>query len=70
MYQLQGVMPNVIFNYYTVWCQKYQMLQLTVTQFDAQNAECSRNMTAVMQTQFKLRSSAYHSGHQILAPKN
>jgi len=63
-------MPNVIFNYYTAWCQKYQTLHITVAQCDAQNPECFINMTAVMQNRFKLQSAAYHSGHQILAPED
>ena len=63
-------MPNVTFNYYTVWCQKYQTLHITVAQGDAQNAECYRHMTPVMQTQFKLWSATYQSGHQILAPED
>lgn len=63
-------MPNVTFNYYTVWCQKYQMLHITAAHCDAQNAECSRNMTAVMQTQFKFQSAAYHCGNQILEPED
>ena len=46
------------------------MFHLTVAQCDVQNAKCYINMTALMQTQFKLWSAAYHPGHQTLVPKD